>query len=62
MLNDPNFGFIIASYLIAAGVLACLLFWIIADYRRQIDLIKKLDKRGARRRSAEENNGHQTSE
>jgi hypothetical protein len=62
MFDDPNFGFILAAYLVAIGVIVALSFWIIADHRRQIDLLTKLEKIGARRRSAEKSHERKAAE
>jgi heme exporter protein D len=45
-------GFIIASYAIAAAVLASLVLWVVLDYRAQTRRIAELEARGVRRRSA----------
>jgi heme exporter protein D len=45
-------GFIIASYLVVAVVVALLIGWITADYFTQKRALAELDRRGITRRSA----------
>ncbi len=47
-----HIGFIIAAYLICAGVLGALVLWIVADGRIQKRRLADLEARGIRRRSA----------
>ena len=47
----PHAGFIVAAYAVGAAVVAGLLAWVMADYRRQRRLMAELEARGARRRS-----------
>jgi heme exporter protein D len=53
MALGPHAAFIVACYVIAAGVIAALIIWVIADYRRQRRILADLDARGVTRRSAE---------
>lgn len=48
----PYAGFIVASYALALGVVAALIFWIVADHRAQQRTLKDLEARGIGRRSA----------
>ncbi len=43
------FGFILAAYLVSAGVLAGLIAWVIADGRAQDRALAELDRGGIRR-------------
>lgn len=45
-------NFIVASYAIAAIVVAILIAWVIGDYLRQRAILRNLDASGVRRRSA----------
>lgn len=45
-------AFIIAAYAIAAAVVASLIGWVIADYRRQRTILHDLEAKGLTRRSA----------
>jgi heme exporter protein D len=45
-------GFIIASYLVVATVVAILVGWVTADYFTQKRALAELDRRGITRRSA----------
>jgi heme exporter protein D len=45
-------GFIIASYLVVAVVIALLVGWVTADYFTQKRALAELDRRGITRRSA----------
>jgi heme exporter protein D len=45
-------GFIVASYLIVAAVVAILVGWITADYFTQKRALAELERRGITRRSA----------
>ena len=45
-------GFIVAAYLVTAGVLLALLVWIVADGNTQKRRLAELEARGVRRRSA----------
>jgi heme exporter protein D len=45
-------GFILAAYLLAAGVLIAMVAWIVIDGRAQRRRIADLEARGVRRRSA----------
>jgi heme exporter protein D len=47
----PHAGFIWASYLIVAAVLALLVAWLVIDGRRLQRLLDELEARGVRRRS-----------
>ncbi|PCJ86139.1 MAG: heme exporter protein CcmD [Hyphomicrobiales bacterium] len=47
-----HFGFILASYLSSAFILAALAFWLVVDHRVQKKALADLDARGIRRRSA----------
>jgi heme exporter protein D len=44
--------FIIAAYAIAATVVAGLIVWVVADYRRQRAILRDLEIAGMKRRSA----------
>lgn len=44
-------SFIIASYAIAAIVVALLIGWVIADHRRQVATLRDLESSGVTRRS-----------
>lgn len=48
----PHAGFIIAAYAATALTLAALLVWVIADYRAQRRLLRRLEDSGVTRRSA----------
>jgi heme exporter protein D len=48
----PHAAFIVASYLVAAAVLAGLVLWVVLDHRAQARRIAELEARGVRRRSA----------
>jgi len=50
--NPAHFGFILASYLVAAAVLLGLVLWIALDGRIQRRRLSELESRGVRRRSA----------
>jgi heme exporter protein D len=47
----PHYGFIVASYAIAAGVLCGLIAWIGCDGRTQRRLLAELEAEGVARRS-----------
>ena len=49
----PHVGFIISAYAIAAGVVAALIVWVIADHLAQNRALAELDRRGITRRSAQ---------
>jgi heme exporter protein CcmD len=53
IISDPNFGFILVSYLTAAAVFIGLLIWMVLDYRHQKKTLTRLETTGVRRRSAE---------
>ena len=48
----PHAGFIIGAYAAASVVVLALLVWVIADYRAQRRILKRLEERGVTRRSA----------
>lgn len=48
----PHAVYILASYAVAAVVLAALVGWLMFDGRRQQRLIDELEARGVRRRSS----------
>lgn len=50
-MDDPNIGFVIASYLASGCVLVALIIANIASYRRQKRMIARLEEAGIRRRS-----------
>ena len=52
MAMDAHVGFIVAAYLLSAGVLAGLILWIVSDGRVQRRRLAELEARGIRRRSA----------
>ena len=56
----PHWGFIVASYLIAFGVMAGLVGWILADLRAQRRILADLEARGVRRRSERTVAGRET--
>lgn len=45
-------NFIVASYALAAIVVAMLIAWVIGDHRRQRAILRDLEASGVRRRSA----------
>jgi heme exporter protein D len=45
-------GFIVASYLVVAAVVALLVGWVTTDYFTQKRALAELDRRGITRRSA----------
>ena len=47
-----HFGFILASYLMAAGVVAALVAWVLLDARGLNKRLAELEAQGIRRRSA----------
>jgi heme exporter protein D len=47
----PHADFIIASYAIAAGVVAAMIGWVWLDYRAQRRALRALEDRGVARRS-----------
>ena len=51
MTLGPHAGFIVASYIAVAAVVAALIVWVIADYRRQRATLADLEQRGIARRS-----------
>jgi heme exporter protein D len=52
MSLGPYATFIVASYALAALVVAGLIGWIVLDYRRQRRTLRDLEASGVRRRSA----------
>jgi heme exporter protein D len=48
----PHAGFIIAAYAAVIVVLFALVFWVMADARRQSRLLAELEAEGVTRRSA----------
>ena len=48
----PHAGFIVAAYGAAIILIGGLSAWIVADYRRQLRLLAKLEARGVKRRSS----------
>jgi heme exporter protein D len=44
----PHADFIVAAYAAAVGVVALLVIWVIADYRRQRRALADLEARGGR--------------
>jgi heme exporter protein D len=53
MSFGPYASFIVASYLLAAIVVAILIVWIALDYRRQQRALRDLEASGITRRSAQ---------
>jgi heme exporter protein D len=53
MSFGPYATFIVASYALAALVVAGLIGWIALDYRRQRRALRDLEASGVRRRSAQ---------
>jgi heme exporter protein D len=51
MTLGPYASFIIMSYVAVAAVVATLIIWVIADYRRQKARLRDLEAAGAVRRS-----------
>lgn len=51
MALGPHAGFIVAAYLVAAGVIAAMIGWVAADYRAQRRTLADLEARGVKRRS-----------
>ncbi|HEU4804343.1 MAG TPA: heme exporter protein CcmD [Nitrobacter sp.] len=51
MTLGPYASFIIMSYVAVAAVVAALIIWVIADYRRQKARLRDLEAAGAVRRS-----------
>ena len=49
---DAHLGFVVASYLAVALVLAGLIGWVVLDGRAQRRRLAALEARGVRRRSA----------
>ena len=47
----PNAAFIISAYCVALLIVAALIAWVIADNRRQRQLLSDLEARGITRRS-----------
>ena len=47
----PNTAFIIGAYCVALLIVAALIAWVIADNRRQRQLLADLEARGITRRS-----------
>lgn len=52
MTGIPHFGFILASYLVSAAVLAGLVLWVVIDGHNQRVALDELERRGVRRHSA----------
>jgi heme exporter protein D len=48
----PHYSAILASYGLAALVIAALVLWVVIDHRQQQRLLADLEARGVRRRSA----------
>ena len=48
----PHAAFIVAAYAIVIVVVAALIGWVIADYRRQRTTLQELERSGLTRRSA----------
>ncbi|MEO6945762.1 MAG: heme exporter protein CcmD [Nitrobacter sp.] len=51
MALGPYASFIVMSYAMVATVVAVLIIWVIADYRRQMARLRDLEAAGAIRRS-----------
>lgn len=47
----PHFGFILASYLATASIVAGLILWALIDYRAQRRALARFEERGVSRRS-----------
>jgi heme exporter protein D len=47
----PYATFIVASYALVAAVVAALIVWVVADYRRQTARLRDLEASGVTRRS-----------
>ncbi|UTD26930.1 heme exporter protein CcmD [Bradyrhizobium sp. WD16] len=54
MVLGPYASFIVSSYAVAAIVVAALVIWVIADYRRQKTVLADLEAKGITRRSGTE--------
>ena len=52
MSLGPHAVYIVAAYGITFGVIAALIAWAVADYRRQRRILADLERRGVTRRSA----------
>jgi heme exporter protein D len=51
MALGPYASFIVASYLLVAAVVFCLIVWVRIDYRRQKEHLRELEASGVVRRS-----------
>lgn len=51
MSLGPYAPFIVTSYAAAAVVVAILIGWVVLDYRKQTERLRKLDRSGVTRRS-----------
>jgi heme exporter protein D len=52
MSLGPHAAYIVAAYGITFAVIAALIAWAVADYRRQRRILADLERRGVTRRSA----------
>jgi heme exporter protein D len=52
MTLGPHAVFILAAWVVAAGMIAILIAWVTLDYRRQLRILADLEQRGVTRRSA----------
>ena len=50
-MDTTHFGFILASYSLAALVIFGLITWVILDHRAQTKRLQRLEAQGAARRS-----------
>jgi heme exporter protein D len=52
MSLGPHAAYIVAAYGTTLAVIAALIAWVVADYRRQRRILADLERRGVTRRSA----------
>lgn len=52
MSLGPHAVYIVAAYGMTLAVIAALIVWVMADYRRQRRILADLERRGVTRRSA----------
>jgi len=52
MSLGPHAAYIVTAYGITFAVIAALIAWVVADYRRQRRILADLERRGVTRRSA----------
>jgi heme exporter protein D len=54
------FGYVLASYLVSAGVIGALIVWVMLDGRAQARALEDLDRAGIRRGDATDTKGERT--